>query len=415
MALKDVMSLEDKYLMAENKRNWERAENQAQKDVYNLNNTNILAKYGLTQNDNVSLSELERYIAADEKERNYQNNRNGLITKLTNPEVNSDVQKRANAIMNFTYNPETDPAYQSYVDMYNRQGQSAAKQTLNNLNSANMGRNSSYSAAATAQVQQAYAQKASEMIPTLAEQAYNKLMNNYSIAKDMDATQYDRTLNAYNVIEDAYSRDLVNQESKTKLKYLDDTYKYQNQTLKNEAYMSDINSKYHEDQVKQTLESGDIANRINKVSAEAAELYGLKDAGYNSELLRKQSLGYGTSSGGGGTSTTQKQFNMANADINLSKWLYSNAGIGADTLYDDYAYDNENANVNYTAVRKLQNPDVIEYLIGDLMGAGYSYDKAAEKIEEYKMNVLANLYRLENNEDPTTDDINYMKNKYKLY
>ena len=33
-----------------------------------------------------------------------------------------------------------------------------------------MGRNSSYSAAATAQVQQAYAQKASEMIPTLAEQ-----------------------------------------------------------------------------------------------------------------------------------------------------------------------------------------------------------------------------------------------------
>ena len=250
-------SPEHLYMLRENKINYGKTNNQAFKDVYNLNNKNIRASYGMADADDISVNQLDQYIAL--AEQNQQKNK--LLTNLTNNTgVNPNVKKSADAIQNFAYNPNRDPAYQSYVDMYNRQGQSAAKQTLNNLNSANMGRNSSYSSAATAQVQQAYAKQASEMIPTLAQQAYERLVNNYSIARDMDDTQYNRALTGYQALADDYTRGLTDKQ------------------LELNNQMSEIDLKYYEP-------NAQIAHDMNKLNYDMGLLeYG--DAKFNSDLNR---------------------------------------------------------------------------------------------------------------------------------
>ena len=128
------------------------------------------------------------------------------------------VQDSAESVRNFVYNPETDAAYQSYADMYNRAGQSAAKQSLANQAATNMGRVSSYGAAAAAQAQQAYAQKAADMIPQLAEQAYNKLLQNYNISRDLYDTaqnEYNDRFNRYGTLYDLYSGNYDRERDRT--------------------------------------------------------------------------------------------------------------------------------------------------------------------------------------------------------
>lgn len=406
---------DDLRILKENKINHGNTDNQAYKDVYHLNAQNIRSTYGMTDADDISVNQLDQYIALAEQNKQ----KRALLTNITgNTSVAPAVRQRADAIMNFNYNPDKDPAYKSYVDMYNRQGQSAAKQTLNNLNAANMGRNSSYSSAATAQVQQAYAQKATEMIPTLAEQAYNKLLQQYGIEKDIADTEYNRQLTAYQTLADDYTRGLT-----------DKGLALSNERATIDNKKGNLDLKYYEDMLRNQVAMGEISLaeaeqllRQQMVQTQIAEKYGMSDAGYNSEILRKSSLGYGTSSGrgsgggsSGGSSATSKQFNMANKDAELSGWIYSNLGLDRETLYDDYALSNENANRNYTAVRKLQNSDVINYLLGELMSVGYSYNDAKKKIDEYKENVLKNLYRLENGDEPLEADIEDMMKKFKLY
>ena len=199
------ISMDDLYKLQDNKTNYGKATNPAYKDVYNLNNKNIRNYYGISEDDDVSLGTLNNYIALREK----QENNNTLLKNITGSASPSKaVSQAADKVKNFKYDPNTDPAYKSYADMYNRQGQSAAKSTLNQLNAASGGRNNSFSSAATAQVQQAYAQKASEMIPALAEQAYNRLLQNYNIEKDIDDTTYNRNVQNYSLSRNAYTQDL---------------------------------------------------------------------------------------------------------------------------------------------------------------------------------------------------------------
>lgn len=365
-------------MYADNKRNWKPGDT-----LYTMNNQNIRDAYGITQD--VPLAQVEDYIAALKRE----GTKNQLLTKISSTELPSAVISAAEKIQNFNYNPDNDVAYKSYVDAYNRQGQSAAKQTLNNLNAANMGRNSSYGAAATAQVQAAYAKQAADMIPQLAQQAYDRLVNNYSIAKDIEDTKYNRAITGYNALADAETRqltdeqlDLNNQAAKIELAYLPTT-------------------------LRQQVESGEI-------TLEQARLQLALDKKY-ADPERQMGLYRAASGGGsGGGSATSKQFNMADKDNELSNWLYSNLAIDRDYIYDDYALENENANVIYTAVRKLKDPAVTRYLTSELIAAGYTYENAIKKINEYKTNVLSKLYRTENGEEPLEADIEDMMNKFGL-
>ncbi|MBQ7953574.1 MAG: hypothetical protein IJ332_02380 [Clostridia bacterium] len=284
---------EDTEKLYKNKYIWHTSNDPNERAKANAENKNLRAIYGMTDEDDISMGELSYYRDIAERQKMYDDNKSSLLKNITNGAQNIDenVRERARALENFSYNPSTDPAYQSYVDMYNRQGQSAAKSTLNNLNSANMGRNSSYSAAATAQVQQAYAGKASEMIPTLAEQAYNKLLQQYGIEKDISDSMYNRQLNAYSTVANQEAQDIANdiqrinrEKGKIELEYLPEQLKTDLESGKLAIELQKLN-----------IESMTYENRISAVAALIQETYGMKlaDAEYvakqlETELLRRQ-------------------------------------------------------------------------------------------------------------------------------
>jgi hypothetical protein len=91
----------------------------------------------------------------------------------------------------FSYDVDNDPLYQMYSDKYAREGQSAGEKVLANLSSATGGIPSSYAAAANAQTQQAYAQKAADIVPILEQQAYDR----YNTEKAFDYQDYLNKLN----------------------------------------------------------------------------------------------------------------------------------------------------------------------------------------------------------------------------
>lgn len=386
MANYQNMKIEDLYRLRDNKVNYGNTNNQTYKDVYSLNNKNIRAAYGMTDADDVSLNQLDQYIAAAEKQQATDNQKNGLLTNLTQKAMNGDVQvqKSADAVKNFNYNPSTDPAYQSYVDMYNRQGQSAAKSTLNNLNSANMGRNSSYSAAATAQVQQAYAQKASEMIPTLAEQAYNRLLQRYSIDKDMSDTQFNRELTAYQTVADAATRELTDEQLRdqnqhNKWSYEQD-YKYGPTEREQGIKMNDLNLRDTENTVNLNEKYTEKERQLGIQGAEAdiANVY---------STINKRSM----SGSSGGTGSSSKELNKRNMDATISNWLYSDAlnpdGTGI--------WQGTSSRPQYYAVDKMNNAEVVSDIIDSLISSGYTYAQALDKIEEYKTNITIETMKIE--------------------
>lgn len=279
------MPLDVAELYAENKRGWQSGKNQ---DIYKANNQNIRDAYGITQD--VPLGEVERYIDALKTD----NTKKSLITKITNPSVGNNVKASAEAVKNFSYNPANDPAYQSYVDAYTRQGQSAAKQTMANLAAANMGRNSSYGAAATAQVQQAYAKQATDMIPQLAQQAYARLMDKYSIDKDLEDTEYNRAFTGYQTLADDKTRqltdeqlrlgnigaDINNQAAELELAYLPTTLRQQVEsgeiTLADARLQLALNQKYSDTdrQLAQEQARAQIANAYRSGSSGSGSLSG---------------------------------------------------------------------------------------------------------------------------------------------
>ena len=126
---------------------------------------------------------------------------NKYMKKLDTP-YQSPYQKQleldANAVRNFQYNPNNDPNFKAYADMYARQGAAAQDKTYSNLTALSGGRNNSWASAATAQVGQAYAQKTADMIPQLAEQAYNKLLQQYNVSRDLENTAYGRYSDQWN-------------------------------------------------------------------------------------------------------------------------------------------------------------------------------------------------------------------------
>ncbi len=397
MANYQNMKIEDLYRLRDNKVNYGNTNNQTYKDVYSLNNKNIRAAYGMTDADDVSLNQLDQYIAAAEKQQATDNQKNGLLTNLTQKAMNGDVQvqKSADAVKNFNYNPSTDPAYQSYVDMYNRQGQSAAKSTLNNLNSANMGRNSSYSAATTAQVQQAYAQKASEMIPTLAEQAYNRLLQRYSIDKDMSDTQFNRELTAYQTVADAATRELTDEQLRdqnqhNKWSYEQD-YKYGPTEREQGIKMNDLNLRDTENTVNLNEKYTEKERQLGIQGAEAdiANVY---------STINKRSM----SGSSGGSNSYSKQGNMANADRTISQWLYSPYDMSGTKEWKTGYFD---ATPQYIAVEKMKDPTIANNVIDTLIASGYTYAQAVNKLDEYKTNITIETMKIEGKDGWNDPDV----------
>ena len=257
-----------------NKNIWHNTTDENEKRRANEENKKLRAMYGMGDEHDVSIGELSHYRSLVNRQNAQAEHKNELLRNITDDAMvtNANVRNAANKVANFSYNPNTDVVYQSYADMYNRQGQSAAKQTLNNLNASNMGRNSSYGAAATAQVQQAYANKVSEMIPQLAQQEYDRLVQRYGMERDIADSLYNRQLNAYNAAVNQEIQDIEN-----------DIRKYNRDATK-------LQLEYMPLQLKQDLESGALGielsklqienmgyeNRISAIAALIQETYGMR-------------------------------------------------------------------------------------------------------------------------------------------
>ena len=245
-----------------NKNIWHNTTDENEKRRANEENKKLRAMYGMGDEHDVSIGELSHYRSLVNRQNAQAEHKNELLRNITDSAVTADanVRNAANKVANFSYNPNTDVVYQSYADMYNRQGQSAAKQTLNNLNASNMGRNSSYGAAATAQVQQAYAQKVSDMIPQLAQQEYDRLVQNYGMERDIADSLYNRQLNAYNAAVNQEIQDIEN-----------DIRKYNRDATK-------LQLEYMPLQLKQDLESGALGIELSKLQIENMGYKNRKDA-----------------------------------------------------------------------------------------------------------------------------------------
>ncbi|MCK9479811.1 MAG: hypothetical protein M0R40_10000 [Firmicutes bacterium] len=186
----------NKYL--QNKKKWETGSG-PDTAMASMENSALREKYGIS-GDNYSYNDLVRQQPYMPNQ--YTNAADKALAGLAGYTRYHDPYNTANLrrdIERFSYNPETDPNYQAYKDMYARQGQAAQGQTLSNLTALSGGRNNSWASAATAQVGQAYAQKTADMVPQLAQAAYNRLLQRYGI----ETQEANRT---YSMWQDQYGR-----------------------------------------------------------------------------------------------------------------------------------------------------------------------------------------------------------------
>lgn len=181
-----------------NKKAWESAPDK-NSDIAvkaHADNEKLRQMYGIGSDD-LNYSSFNENVLNDR----YRQQNNRYLKKLSST-YKSPYQRQkeldAEAVRNFSYDPEQDSLYKSYRDMYTRQGLSAQDKTVSNLTALSGGRNNSWASAAAAQVGQAYAQKSADMIPQLAEAAYNRLLQRYNISKDMDNTDYSRYADQWN-------------------------------------------------------------------------------------------------------------------------------------------------------------------------------------------------------------------------
>lgn len=104
----------------------------------------------------------------------------------------------------FSYDVGSDPLYQQYKDRYVQQGQTAMRDTMGQAAALTGGYGSSYAQGVGQQTYDRYMQGLTDKIPELYSAAYsryqdegNRLLQQYSMAKDVENTAYSRQQSAY--------------------------------------------------------------------------------------------------------------------------------------------------------------------------------------------------------------------------
>lgn len=117
------------------------------------------------------------------------------------PQTDSRIDEMLDQILNrdkFSYNVETDPLFQTYKDIYTREGRRSMNDTLASAATFAGGMNSNAITAAN-QANNYYAAQLGDKIPELHQLAYQMYLNDIDaqvrdlgLLQQMDATQYDR-------------------------------------------------------------------------------------------------------------------------------------------------------------------------------------------------------------------------------
>lgn len=145
----------------------------------------------------------------------------------------------------FSYNPESDPSYQAYKKMYNREGDRALKSTLSSVSAA-QGGISSYASQAAQQASNYYAQQLTDKIPELEQLAYQKYRDDYN--NDLNLVNLYKTLDDTGHNRYADARDYAYKENYDNryFKYLDDTRNDSNEQWQKEYDRNVYNDKVNE-------------------------------------------------------------------------------------------------------------------------------------------------------------------------
>lgn len=120
----------------------------------------------------------------------YQSSYSGQLESIYNKIINREP---------FKYDLNGDMLYKQYADQYTRNGQQAMMDTMGQAAALTGGYGSSYASTAGNQAYQQYLTQLNSVIPDLYDRAYQRwqnegtqLENQYSLAKDRDATDYSR-------------------------------------------------------------------------------------------------------------------------------------------------------------------------------------------------------------------------------
>lgn len=190
-------------------------------DTYNSRQQKALTTEGLGQYANDSIQQMmwnyiqENMLAESQQDAQNQFNQWMEEYEQNNPkeEYQSKYDPQIDAILNeilnrddFSYNAMSDPLYQQYAAMYQREGERAMKETLAEA-AAGAGGMNTYAITAAQQANSYYNSQLNDKIPELCLLAYNMYLNDkeskvqdLGILQNMDATQYSRyrdTINDY--------------------------------------------------------------------------------------------------------------------------------------------------------------------------------------------------------------------------
>ncbi len=165
-----------------------------------INGTVGLEKYA---NDDL-MKAAELYIKQQLALEGYENNMNQWEEenqRPSQPERDPRIDEMLNQILNrddFSYDAQSDPLYQQYAEMYRREGDRAARDTLAEVATGAGGMNT-YAMTAAMQANNYYNSQLNDKIPELYQLAYDMYLNDkeskvqdLGILQDMDATQYNR-------------------------------------------------------------------------------------------------------------------------------------------------------------------------------------------------------------------------------
>lgn len=129
------------------------------------------------------------YSAVEANKPTFESSYSAQIDELLNQILNRD---------SFSYDAASDPLYQQYAEMYNREGQRAMNDTLAAA-AANAGGMNSYAITAAQQANNYYSSQLGDKIPELYEMAYQMYLDDIDLqvqdlglVQQMDDTQYGR-------------------------------------------------------------------------------------------------------------------------------------------------------------------------------------------------------------------------------
>jgi len=205
---------------------WHQTQDPKQRESLHQAAEMIRAKYGysggIAGNEYIPISPvpIPQIPEIPEYQSPYANQIQNLLDRLTNlPEYRSPyedlINRQLSAIMNrpkFTYDPDTDPAYQAFLQRAMAAGDKAYADNLGGLAAMTGGRPSSWAATVASQARNQYMLQAQEAVIHFEERAYQRYRDETADMYNLLNTLHTLDLTAYNRYRDQITdiKDLAN-------------------------------------------------------------------------------------------------------------------------------------------------------------------------------------------------------------